>query len=137
MNLYIETENGKPKNHPAFEDNLLQAFNTIPENWVAFERVQCPEIGVYEVLESEQPEYQLVDGVYKDVWMVRTMTNEEIEIKKAEAVAAWDNHFPSWLFNNDKCAFEAPIPYPQDGKHYYWDEPTVSWKVFTPVVQLA
>jgi len=28
------------------------------------------------------------------------------------------------------------VPYPQDDKRYYWDEPTVSWKEFTPVVQL-
>lgn len=127
MNLYIETENGQPKNHPAFEDNLLQAFGNIPENWKPFERVQRPEIGVYDVLESEQPEYQLVDGVYKDVWMVRTMTAEELATKKAEAVAAWDNHFPSWIFNEAKCVFESPVLYPQDGKYYRWDESIINW----------
>jgi hypothetical protein len=30
MNLRIETENGQPKNHPALEGNILQAFGTIP-----------------------------------------------------------------------------------------------------------
>jgi hypothetical protein len=33
MKLYIETENGWVKNHPAFENNLLEAFGSIPENW--------------------------------------------------------------------------------------------------------
>jgi hypothetical protein len=127
MKLYIEIENGQPKNHPAFEDNLLQAFGNIPENWKPFERVQRPDIGVYDVLESEQPEYQLVDGVYKDVWMVRPMTAEEIATKKAEAVAAWSNHFPSWVFNEDKCVFESPISYPQDKKIYRWDESIINW----------
>ena len=29
MKLYIEAENNQPKNHPAFEDNLIQAFGQI------------------------------------------------------------------------------------------------------------
>lgn len=136
MNLYIEIENEQLKNHPAFEDNLLQAFGNIPENWKPFERVQRPEIGVYDVLESEHPEYQLINEVYKDVWMVRPMTAEEIATKKADTVAAWNNHFPSWVFNELKCVFEPPVPYPQDDKQYYWDEPSVSWKEQTSVVQL-
>ena len=127
MNLYIETENGHPKNHPAFEDNLLQAFGNIPENWKPFERVQRQEIGTYEVFESEQPEYQLINGVYKDVWVMRPMTAEEIKTKKEDAIAAWNSHFPSWVFNEDKCTYEPPLPYPQDGKQYYWDEPTINW----------
>jgi len=127
MNLYIEIENEQPKNHPAFENNLLQAFGNIPENWKPFERVQRPEIGVYEVLESEQPEYQLINDVYKDVWFVRPMTNEEIEIKKENIITAWNNHFSSWVFNETTCTFEPPVPYPQDGKYYQWDEPTINW----------
>lgn len=35
--------------------------------------------------------------------------------------------FPSWLLNIDTCRWEAPVPYPNDGKEYYWDEPTKSW----------
>lgn len=127
MNLYIEIENGQPKNHPALEDNLLQAFGNIPENWKPFERVQRPDIGVYDVLASEQPEYQLVDGIYKDVWVVRPMTAEEVTIKKADTIAAWNNHFSSWVFNEDKCVFESPIPYPQDDKYYRWEESIINW----------
>ena len=57
MNLYIETENGQPKNHPAFEDNLIQAFGDIPEHWVPFERIERPQLGVYEVFDQEEPEF--------------------------------------------------------------------------------
>jgi len=35
--------------------------------------------------------------------------------------------FNSWVINEDTCLWEAPIPYPQDGKKYYWNEPTLSW----------
>jgi hypothetical protein len=35
--------------------------------------------------------------------------------------------YPSWLLNEFSCLWEAPIPYPDDGKIYDWDEDTVSW----------
>jgi len=34
---------------------------------------------------------------------------------------------PSWLLDEDTCLWEAPIPYPEDGKLYDWNEATVSW----------
>lgn len=83
MNLYIETENGQPKNHPAFEDNLIAAFGAVPDHWVPFERVERPALGVYEVWVSENPTYELIDGVYKDVWHKRNMTEEEKAAKQA------------------------------------------------------
>ena len=58
MNLYIETENGAIKNHPAFEDNLIQALGSIPENWEPFTRVERPVTDAYQVLVSEQPSYE-------------------------------------------------------------------------------
>lgn len=35
--------------------------------------------------------------------------------------------FPSWVLNTNTYQWEAPIPYPNDGKTYYWDESTQSW----------
>ena len=35
--------------------------------------------------------------------------------------------YPSWLLNTETCNWEAPIPYPNDGKSYYWDEETQQW----------
>jgi hypothetical protein len=35
--------------------------------------------------------------------------------------------FASWVLNNDTCLWEAPIPYPDDGNIYEWNEDTVSW----------
>ena len=37
--------------------------------------------------------------------------------------------FPSWVLNNTTWTWEAPTPYPTDGKIYTWDEATTSWKV--------
>ena len=35
--------------------------------------------------------------------------------------------YPSWLLNTTIYQWEAPVPYPDDGKMYYWDEATLSW----------
>jgi len=35
--------------------------------------------------------------------------------------------FPSWLLNTESCLWEAPVPYPTDGRMYRWDEQTQSW----------
>ena len=39
--------------------------------------------------------------------------------------------YPSWVLNEDTCLWEAPVPYPQDGKMYRWDEATLSWVEIT------
>jgi hypothetical protein len=41
--------------------------------------------------------------------------------------------YPSWVLdsNND---WQAPTQKPDDGKRYYWDEPTLSWiEIISPV----
>jgi len=35
--------------------------------------------------------------------------------------------YPSWLLDTTTCDWKAPVPYPTDGKEYYWDEATLSW----------
>jgi hypothetical protein len=35
--------------------------------------------------------------------------------------------YPSWLFNATILDWVAPVPYPDDGNLYVWDENTISW----------
>lgn len=35
--------------------------------------------------------------------------------------------YASWVLNEDTCTWQPPVPYPDDGKQYQWDEPTTSW----------
>ena len=35
--------------------------------------------------------------------------------------------YPSWVLNEDTCLWDAPVPMPQDGKMYQWDEATTNW----------
>jgi hypothetical protein len=36
--------------------------------------------------------------------------------------------FDSWLLDEDTCQWNAPTPYPTDGKDYVWDEEQLNWK---------
>lgn len=35
--------------------------------------------------------------------------------------------YPTWVLNEDTCRWEAPIPYPNDGVMYSWDEEAGDW----------
>ena len=107
MRCYIQIENGNPIGHPVVEENFVQCFpeidlNNLPSNWANFVRVVQPEIDRFEVIVGVS--YQWVDGVVKDVWDVRTMTDEE----KNTLIESWRNQ-----------------PYPTD--EYYFNEVTYQW----------
>ena len=127
MNLYIETENGAIKNHPAFEDNLIQAFGAIPAHWEPFTRVERPIPGIYQVLESDTPTYTKVDGVWTDVWTVREMTTEEKAAKQQAVITAFNSreqaeNWSAWTLDEATCTMQPPIPRPApvEGKLVMW-----------------
>ena len=47
-----------------------------------------------------------------------------------------ESPFASWVLNEDTCKWEAPAPYPLDGKKYKWDEETLSWIELTPLATI-
>ena len=41
--------------------------------------------------------------------------------------------FASWVLNEDSCLWNAPVPYPDDGGLYQWDEDSLSWISNDPI----
>jgi hypothetical protein len=116
MNLYIETENGQTKNHPALENNLIAAFGVIPEHWEPFVRIERPVPGVYQIV-SDEPTYEKVDGVWTDVWTLRDMTAEEKTAKQQSVIDAFNareqsENWSAWTLDETICAMRPPIPRP-------------------------
>lgn len=35
--------------------------------------------------------------------------------------------YPSWLLEETTCTWNSPIPLPDDGRYYQWDESTTNW----------
>lgn len=144
MNLYIQIENENPINHPALMDNLISAFGVVPDNWKPFIRVQRPIPSVYQILVSEEPTYEFNEatGYWMDTWVLRDMTAEEKAAKQQAAKDLWAQrpnlaNFSAWIFNENTCQYEPPIPYPTDSKAYRWDGATNSWVEFTLPTQVG
>jgi len=131
--LYIQVdENNNFINHPHLESNLRQLYSDhdflsgAPSGWMVFERVEPPEIEVYEKFDETKGgnialafnhnglEYKIVDGVYKDVWHVLEMTADEKLEKQNQVKADWAN----LLENTD-------IP---ELENYVFDDVTCSYK---------
>jgi hypothetical protein len=36
--------------------------------------------------------------------------------------------YPSWAIDEDTCEWAAPVPYPNDGAQYVWDEAAMTWQ---------
>ena len=36
--------------------------------------------------------------------------------------------FNSWTLNEDTCLWDSPVPYPEDGKLYKWNEEILNWE---------
>jgi hypothetical protein len=135
MNLFIQIKSGFPVNHPAFEDNLIQVFGSIPVDWEPFIRVQKPTPGVYQILESEEPSYQKINEVWTDVWTLLDMTMEEKTSKQNEVKSDWANlrqaeNWSSWILDEVTCSMVPPIPPPPpiQGVNIFWCGAENNWK---------
>jgi hypothetical protein len=140
MNLYIEVENGLTKNHPAFEENLIQAFGSVPENWEPFLRIERPTPTIYQVLESDESIYAKVDGIWTDVWALRDMTLEEKNAKQQVVIDVFNSreqasNWSAWIFDEATCKMIPPIPRPEPdqtkldaGIKTFWCGADNNWK---------
>ena len=36
--------------------------------------------------------------------------------------------YPSWLLNEETCLWDPPVPHPNDGEIYIWEEALQEWK---------
>jgi hypothetical protein len=72
MNLYIKIENNKPISNPYLEDNLLQVFDYIPENYERFVRKIPNQYQRY----TEPPTYEKIDGLWTDVLIPNSLFDE-------------------------------------------------------------
>lgn len=132
MTLFIKVANGQAVGHPILENNFRQAFpdidtNNLPPEFAVFERVEQPVLGAYEVYDGHT--YEKDGAIFKDVHHVREMTAEEKTAKQNRAKSSWANGpaYASWVFNEETCVFDPPIPHPEGSEPFMWDEATTKW----------
>lgn len=89
-------------------------------------------------IEQEQLGVDFINNLYntRDVWK-QTSYNKSFRKNFASIGYYYDQQrdafiepkpFYSWTLNETTCNWEAPIPYPTDGKRYIWDETITNWK---------
>ncbi len=91
-------------------------------------------------------ENQLIEGLPPEEWYgnfrkqrcVRTSYNGNIRRRYAGIGYTYDEArdafirpqpFLSWVFDDDTLDWKAPIPYPDDGNVYLWNEANLGWEL--------
>jgi hypothetical protein len=145
MELFIQIKDGQPFEHPILGDNFRQVFpdvdtNNLPPEFARFERIDRPRLGAYEIMIAEEPTYELIDGVYKDVWHKRDMTTEEKTAKQQAVINAFNTreqveNWSAWVFDEATCTMKPPIPHPERdqtkidaGVYTFWCGAENNWK---------
>ena len=136
MRLFIRIKDGQPVEHPIMEDNFRLAFpdididNLTPE-FANFIRTPITIPNPY--VKNPTVSYQLVNGIYTDVFSWEQMNSEEIAAKQQYMRDGWAamNGFASWILDEETCEFVAPIPKPDEINIYTWNESTTSWDLVT------
>lgn len=137
MKLYIQVKDGNPIKHPAFEENLLQAFGSIPDDWEPFVRKEKPRLAFYQFIEQTTSTYAKVDGVWTDIWIIKEIPEDEKislqnEVKNAWETRPYADNFTAWVYNERANVFEPPFPRPSDapeGFLYRWNGKEDNWKL--------
>ena len=135
MTLYIQIENGQPVNHPAFEENLIDAFGEIPNTWELFVRLERPSLNEFQKFDNPAITYEKVNGIWTDVFHVSEMTAEEKENIHQEKIAEYKtiwaklpqrDNFSAWIFNPETIKYEPPIERPTD-REVIWHGASNAW----------
>jgi hypothetical protein len=137
MRCFIRVVDGKPFEHPYTEENLSQLIKDFdpdnpPEGLEEFIRIPPPEVKFLEVFEGTT--YEKVDGFWRDVHKVRQLTDAEKEekIKFAKMIFTFSD---TWTLDENTGQWIPPVPYPNDGKLYSWNNENLTWIGGPPIPQ--
>ena len=107
------------------------------------------EVVSNDIATTEQAGVDFLNGIYNtnDVWKQTSYNTHEGDhllgetpLRKNYAMVGgkYDMYldafipikpFKSWLLNEDKCIYEAPVAKPDDENDYDWNESTKSWEL--------
>jgi|TARA_Y100000033_G_C2740897_1_gene108418 hypothetical protein len=94
-------------------------------------------------VESETKGIDFCESLFGHRNWVQTSYNGNIRYNYAGVGYTWDSDndafyapqpFPSWSLN-ENYVWESPIPYPEDGNIYSWNEDNQEWKIIELTVE--
>ena len=87
-------------------------------------------------IESEQKGIDFCTNLFGSRW-VQTSYNGNFRKNFAGSGYLYDSirdafvapqPYPSWVFDEQTCRWEAPVAYPMDGALYIWNEELLTWE---------
>lgn len=132
--LFVQVRDGQLVSNPILESNMRTSFphvdlDNLPSEFAVFTRKPRPQNS--NPYEKCVHEYVSDDSGYQDSWTIVPMTDEE----KQEVIRKFKEDFrppdaPSWIFDEEKCMYVPPIPYPDDygDVPYRWNEDDLRWE---------
>ena len=110
MSHYAKVVDGKVAQVIVAEADFFDTFvDTSPGTWIQTS---------YNTQGNQHPEGRPLRGNYAGIGYTYDQANDVFYAPQP---------FASWILNNATWTWEAPTPYPTDGKLYTWDEPTKAW----------
>ena len=112
MSHYAKVLDGRVIQVIVAEKEFFDTFiDTTPGSWIQTS---------YNTYGNTHPEGRPLRGNYAGIGYIYDSVNDVFYAQQP---------YPSWTLNQSTWLWEPPVPYPNDGKSYYWDEPTLNWKV--------
>jgi len=132
-NFYIRVVNGEAFEHPLMEENLRQVIpnfdpDNLPPGLEKIERKPIPQVKFLETYVGSS--YQKIDGAWQEVHNVRPLTKEQIAAKIDFAKMTF-LFSDTWTLNTETGEWIPPVPYPNDGKPYLWNNEKQKWEEFS------
>jgi hypothetical protein len=133
MSFYIKFENSNPVGHPATLENLQQIYPNFLNDFESLgyypiEMLRPPAVSSSFPTVIIEPRYELQNGVATMYYITRQMTQEEKQ-KRYNEMLDYGHVYIGWTLNSENLFWEPPIPMPDDGQNYSWDNDTQNWKV--------
>jgi hypothetical protein len=89
------------------------------EEKYGFIRGQLCKRTSYNTHGNQHPEGRPLRGNYAGIGFTYDATNDVFYAPQP---------YLSWILNNTTWLWEAPVPYPTDGKYYKWNESITNWE---------
>lgn len=121
MSHFAKVENNVVRNvivaDPSFFDNFIDSS---PGEWI--QTSYNTRGGIHYNSETNEPSADQSKALRKNFAQIGYSYNSEFD------AFIPPQPFPSWTLDEATCLWEAPVPMPNDGKVYVWDEESGSWK---------
>jgi hypothetical protein len=120
MGHYAKVLNGKVTNVIVAEEDFFDSFvDSSPGDWI-------------------KTSYNTKGGVHCDPHTGEPSADQSKALRKNYAGIGFSydkerdafippKRFASWTLNEESCLWESPVPYPNDGNNYMWDEANQQW----------